>query len=192
MQKIDWNKGTWFNQPPNIKYEDNSMLITTAFESDLWRSTSYGFIHDSAHGLLIDFPDKSAVEVSFILDYEQQFDQAGVLVRADSEHWIKSGIEFADGTPQIGAVVTDIKSDWSVAPINEWYKKEVTIRTSRDGDAVTVRARCGEENWRLVRLAPINPLYQWKAGPFCASPTREGLVVRFMNFEYGEADKSLH
>ena len=193
-EQIDWRKGIWFNEPPHVALDESgAMLVTTALESDLWRTTSYGFIHDSAHALLVDFPDKTAVEVSFILDYEEQFDQAGVLVRADAEHWTKAGVEFADGAPQLGAVVTDVKSDWSVAPVNDWLKKEVTIRTSRDGDALTVRARCESNGeWRLVRLAPIDPALPWRAGPHCASPTREGLCVRFTRFRVGPADKNLH
>ena len=85
-KSVAWDSGTWFTPPPKIAFINNSMFVDAAPESDLWRNTSYGFVHNSAHALLIDFPDESAVEVSFILNLDGQFDQAGILVRADDEH----------------------------------------------------------------------------------------------------------
>jgi regulation of enolase protein 1 (concanavalin A-like superfamily) len=68
----------------------------------------------------------------------------------------------------------------------------VTVRASRAGDALTIRARPDDEDWQLVRLAPIDPALPWRAGPFCAAPTRAGLTVRFTRFALGPADGSLH
>jgi len=63
---------------------------------------------------------------------------------------------------------------------------------SRTEDAITVRARAGDEPWRLVRLAPINPTLTWSAGPLAASPSRSGLVVTFHAWETSESVTSLH
>ena len=97
-----------------------------------------------------------AVEVSFLVDFAEQFDQAGVLVRAGRRHWVKAGVEVSDGAAQVGAVATREVSDWSVAPVPRWSGSVVTVRASRDGDALTVRARAGGP-WQLVRVAPIDP-----------------------------------
>ncbi|WP_405690788.1 DUF1349 domain-containing protein [Streptomyces sp. NBC_00057] len=66
------------------------------------------------------------------------------------------------------------------------------VRTSRDGDAVTIRARRDNDPWPMVRLAPLAPEAEASAGPFCCSPLREGLKVRFTGFCQGPADASLH
>jgi regulation of enolase protein 1 (concanavalin A-like superfamily) len=163
----------------------------TAPESDFWRNTSYGFIHDSGHALVTDFPNGAAMEVSFILDYIGQFDQAGIIIYSDSEYWIKAGVESADGLPQVGAVVTALNSDWSLAPVPHWMGKEVTVRASRDGNALTIRARCEDED-QLIRVAPIDPSRVWKAGPHCASPMSAYLNVRFTHWLQGAADLTLH
>lgn len=191
MAEVPWDQGTWLN-PPVAQRGDGPDLVVTAREgSDLWRTTAYGFIHDSGHGLLVDLPDGSAVQVSFVLDFEGQFDQAGVLIRADEYTWVKAGVEVSDGSPQVGAVVTREVSDWSVAPVPQWVGREVSVRASRAGDALTIRARA-EGPWQLVRLVPIDPAKQWRAGPFCCAPTRSGLEVRFTGFCAGPADESLH
>ena len=187
----DLAEAQWLN-PPARTWTDGSDLLVEAREgSDFWRVTSYGFVHDDGHALLRPFPDGSAVEVAFTLDFDQQFDQAGVLVRSDDEHWVKAGVEVSDGVSQLGAVVTHTRSDWSVAPVPAWSGRDVTVRASRTGDALTVRARADADSWQLVRVAPLPP-GDVLAGPFCCAPTRAGLVVRFRSAVLTPADASLH
>ncbi|SCL41380.1 hypothetical protein GA0074692_6287 [Micromonospora pallida] len=192
-QPVDWTAGSWLGQPVRVEATPaGELLVEPAAGSDLWRHTSYGFVHDDAPALLAPFAVGSAVEVSFRLDYTEQFDQAGVLVRVDEEHWVKAGVEVSDGQPQVGAVVTRGVSDWSVAPVPEWAGREVTVRVSRAGDALTVRARVAGQPWRLVRLAPLAPEAVATAGPYCCAPTRGGLTVRFTGWRHGPPDAALH
>lgn len=189
---VDWSTGDWLNPPVRFTHDSADLLVEPAEGSDLWRHTGYGFVHDDGSALLAPLPAGSAVEVSFRLDYTEQFDQAGVLVRVDARNWVKAGVEVSDGQPQLGAVVTREVSDWSVAPVPEWVGREITVRVSRAGDALTVRARAGGEPWRLVRLAPLAPEAAATAGPYCCSPTRGGLRVRFTGWRRGTADAALH
>lgn len=184
-------QGQWLNPPQHAEMTPSGYAVTARAHSDFWNTTSYGFIHDSGHALLNSFPQESALELSWILDYDQQFDQAGLMVWSDSNHWIKAGVEFADGAPQLGAVVTSTLSDWSVAPVPEWMGKEVGLRISRSGDALTIRARCGSD-WKLVRLAPLDPNRQWQAGLHIASPSRDRLTVTFTSLTPGPPDEALH
>ncbi|CAM8629928.1 DUF1349 domain-containing protein [Candidatus Planktophila dulcis] len=191
MKTIAWSEGTWTREPVSVNEQGATLAVEAAAESDWWRTTAYGFIHDDGHALLKDFPNESAVEVSFILNYTQQFDQAGIFITSDAKNWVKAGVEFCDGFPQVGAVVTQINSDWSVAPVPEWMNKEVTIRVSRSGDAVSMRAGINGD-LRLVRVAPLDPSLSWSAGPMFCAPTRAGLVVTFTKWAQGEADSKLH
>jgi regulation of enolase protein 1 (concanavalin A-like superfamily) len=191
LRRIPWKLGEWTVPPVRLEQADQDLLVECAAGSDLWRTTSYGFVHDDAHGLLAELPDGSAMEVSFVLGGSEQFDQAGLLLRADPEHWVKAGVEHADGHLNVGAVVTDAVSDWSTWPVG-WSGREVWVRASRLGDAVTIRAHGGDGRWQLVRLAPIDPTLPWRAGPFAAAPSRAGLEVRFTGWWIGPADPTLH
>jgi regulation of enolase protein 1 (concanavalin A-like superfamily) len=187
-----WSEGSW-TTPPVDAVEDGTDLLVTAREgSDAWRHTAYGFVHDDAHALLAPLDVPGAVEVTFDAAYDRQFDQAGVVLRADAQTWLKAGVEFSDGVPQLGAVVTLGRSDWSVAPVPGWAGRQVTVRASRDGDAVTVRARVDEEPFRLVRVCPFPPAAVVAAGPYCCAPTHAGLVVRFRRWATGPTDAALH
>ena len=191
MQTIPWSTGSWTRQPISIAEKNGAIVVEAAEGSDWWRTTAYGFIHDDGHALITDFPQDSAMEVSFILDYKEQFDQCGIFITSDNEHWIKAAIEFCDGYPQVGAVVTAPVSDWSTGRVSEWMGKEVTMRVSRTGDAVTVRAGC-EGDMRLVRVSPLDPQRTWKAGPLLCAPSRAGLITTITSWRQGPADSDLH
>jgi regulation of enolase protein 1 (concanavalin A-like superfamily) len=191
MKKIVWSEGTWTRKPASIVEVEGAIKVESIEASDWWRTTAYGFIHDDGHALTIDFPNESAMEVSFMLDFTEQFDQAGIFIRADEANWIKGGVEFCDGYPQVGAVVTQNKSDWSSSRISEWMGKEVTVRASRSGDAVTIRAGINGD-LQLVRVAPLDPARSWSAGPMTCAPSRAGLVTTFTSWKVGEPDKELH
>ncbi|MET3452252.1 DUF1349 domain-containing protein [Curtobacterium sp. 1544] len=183
---------SWTHEPAATVLDGGRLRVEALEGSDAWRTTSYGFVHDSEHALLQPADGAFSVEVSFVLDYAEQFDQAGVFLRVDERTWIKAGVEVSDGQPQVGAVVTHGVSDWSVAPVLEWVGRTVTVRASRDGDAVTIRAWADGEEPRLVRVAPLAPDAVVAAGLFCAAPTRSGLTVTFTGYRVGEPDAALH
>lgn len=192
MTDIDWGSGSWTNAPAHVEIDADGMGVTAVEGSDAWRTTSYGFVHDTEHALLVPFERGSAMEVSFRLDLSAQFDQAGIFVRVDDRTWTKAGVERSDGEDGLGAVVTRGMSDWSLAPVPGWHGRLVTIRASRAGDALTVRARVDDEPWRLVRVAPLDPDAVVTAGPMCCAPTREGFAVLFTGWRTTPADAALH
>jgi uncharacterized protein len=158
-----------------------------------WRTTSYGFVHDSEHALIAPFALDSAMEVEFTASFSHQFDQAGIFIRVSHERWVKAGVEFADGRPQIGAVVTVGLSDWSLAPAPDWAGRRTLMRVSRSGDALTIRAKPSDcDDFQLIRVVPFEPELVAFAGPYIRAPTREGLTVRFHSWRSGQPDRSLH
>jgi regulation of enolase protein 1 (concanavalin A-like superfamily) len=190
---IAWNDGAWTHTPENVSHLDDGALLVTAKEgSDAWRHTAYGFVHDNAHALLSPLGVGEAMEVTFSAPWDGEFDQAGVYVHIDNERWIKTGVEFADGHLGLGAVVTDVRSDWSVGYVDDWHGREITVRVSRWADALIVRARADSDEWRLVRVAPFDGDASVSAGPFLAAPSRAGLTVRFLSWTRGAADTEMH
>jgi uncharacterized protein len=189
---LPWSVGSWTHRPVAAVKRGSDLVITAAKGSDAWRLTSYGFVHDSEHALLAPFPQDSAMEVEFTAAFSQQFDQAGIFVRVSAEQWVKAGVEFADGYPSVGAVVTDGRSDWSLAPTPEWRGRRVLVRVSRSGDALTVRARPEGSPLQLVRVVPFAPDLVASAGPFICAPTRAGLAVSFHAWRTTEPDDRLH
>jgi len=190
--QVDWAAGVW-TTPPVAAVEDGAALRVTAAEgSDAWRHTAYGFVHDTEHALLAPFAVGEAMEVVFVADFAREFDQAGIFVRAGTERWMKSGVEFADGVLGVGAVVTDGMSDWSVGAVPEWAGRTLRVRVSRLADALVVRAGVDGEPLRLVRVASFPGELDAAAGPFVCAPTHAGLEVVFTHWSRTPADTALH
>ncbi|NJQ03559.1 DUF1349 domain-containing protein [Streptomyces sp. PLAI1-29] len=184
-----WETAQWLNRPPRATTDDTgALVVTTADGTDFWRRTSYGYIRDDGHALLTPFPQGGMVEVTFEADFTDLYDQAGLMIRVDAENWVKAGIEYTDGAPHLSAVVTREFSDWSQSPVPDWAGAPVTIRAARAGDALTLRARRADGPWRMFRLVPLAPDAPATAGPFCCSPEREGLTVRFTTFTTSQAE----
>jgi regulation of enolase protein 1 (concanavalin A-like superfamily) len=190
--KLSWSAGEWTHRPISAAEHDDDLLITAAEGSDAWRTTSYGFIHDSEHALLAPFPSDSAMEVEFTASFSHQFDQAGIFVRVSPERWVKAGVEFADGRPNIGAIVTNGRSDWSLSPAPDSIGKRILIRVSWVGDALTIRAKPDHGGFQLVRVVPFEPGLNASAGPYVCAPTRAGLTVPFHAWRTTAPDHSLH
>jgi len=192
MTSIGWNDGSWLNPPQTLAFDEDAMIVESVAGSDFWRGTAYGFVRDTGHALLVPFLPNSALEVSFRADFEHLYDQAGMLIRVDEETWIKAGIEMTDGYPHVAVVATRGLSDWSLAPVPDWQGRLVTVRASRAGDAITLRARTPDSSWRTIRLTPLAGDAVVTAGPMCCSPERGGLRVTFTRFDSGPADTDLH
>ncbi len=172
MAEIGWSVGQWTHPPERTEPMGSALRVTAVEGSDAWRHTSYGFVHDSEHALLAPFSPGSAVEVEFDAAFTQQFDQAGVFLRAADDRWVKAGVEYSDGTLQLGAVVTHGRSDWSVAPVPDWAGQRLVVRVSWVGDAVTV----GETVVVLEAMKMENAL-----------PATVGGTIKAVNFASGDS-----
>ena len=64
-----------------------------------------------------------------------QFDQAGLVVYFDEDHWLKAGIEVVDGIPRLSCVVTNKFSDWST---QQWSSANVRLRVTQKGDGAYI------------------------------------------------------
>lgn len=177
------------------RLDGDDLAVGASEGSDFWRTTHYGFVHDDGHALLAEWPADAAVEVTFDTStLTGLYDQAGLMLFVDGEHWVKAGLEVSDGVLHLGAVVTNRMSDWSLAPVPEWAGQLVTIRASRSGvagDAVTLRARAEASGWRTLRVAPFTAAAA-SAGPMVCAPMRADLEVRFTEWALAPADVDLH
>jgi regulation of enolase protein 1 (concanavalin A-like superfamily) len=194
-QRVDWSAGEWTRGPATSRLDGDDLVVGASEGSDFWRTTHYGFVHDDGHALLGAWPTDAAVEVTFDTStLTGLYDQAGLMLFAGDEHWVKAGLEVSDGVLHLGAVVTNGISDWSLAPVPDWAGQHVTIRASRSGvhgDAVTIRARTEASGWRTLRVAPFTPAAA-SAGPMVCAPTRADLEVRFTRWVLAPADVDLH
>ena len=192
-QEVPWGAGVWTNEPAEVKIEDGRLNVTAVHESDYWEKTLYGFQHRDGHALLTDLKRTEAMEVTFLLeDFQELYDQAGMMLWYDDVHWIKMTIEVIDNEPNISIVVTDVYSDCSNFPVPSWDGKHVTFRVSPFEDAVLIRVRTGDSRWMTMRLARFPYTDGMKEGPLVCAPIRKDFRAVFTRWIKTETDKGQH
>lgn len=172
---------TWLNEPAQWQEEAGVLSVVTDAHSDFWQRTHYGFQRDSGHfygaGVAGDFTAQVHVQGEF----KSLYDQAGLMVRVDEQNWIKVGVEVSDGELMLGSVLTVGQSDWATGVFKD-QGAGVWLRVTLVAGVMRVQASTDGLRWPLLRLAvfPVSPGYS--VGPFCCSPERGGLNVRFSDF----------
>ncbi|MGO6980857.1 DUF1349 domain-containing protein [Rhizobium leguminosarum] len=189
---IDFNDGKWLNEPAQWQATDAGLTLTTDEKTDFWRETHYGFTRDSGHFLAFPTADGFTAQIRVQGEFRTLYDQAGLMVRIDEKRWVKTGVEFTDGEPFLSTVVTDGRSDWSVAqPFTEL--EDFYIRVTVAKSAMRIQASRDGSFWPLLRLAPFPAAAHYEVGPTACTPERSGLTVRFCEFSIGPATaKDLH
>lgn len=175
----------WLNRPPAWSGDASALELTTGSRTDFWRETFYGFVRDDGHAFLAPVTGDFSASATIIGDYEQLYDQAGLMLRIDERNWIKTGIEYTDGMMHFSVVVTRGVSDWSVIPLPDASRNsEVRARLTRHGDAVRVQYSIDGSRWHMARLAPFSGA-DARVGVMACSPERTGFRARFRDIDIG-------
>lgn len=139
--------------------QEDKLVLSPPAKKDFWRKTYYKpvLIKDDGPCLFATLPSNECftVETSFVLDPKRQFDQAGICIRLDHQHWLKTGIEVVDGKPRLSCVVTNGYSDWST---QNWSESKLRIRVTIKGDSsfVVEASPFDGNDFSFIRIAHLD------------------------------------
>jgi regulation of enolase protein 1 (concanavalin A-like superfamily) len=179
----------WLNEPASWQRTGDVLTVSVDPGTDFWRETGYGYIRDSGHvyGEVLAGDLDVSVRIRGVL--AAQYDQAGVMLRADEQTWLKTGIEFFEGRPRLSTVLTLGRSSWMVTDLPAGLD-DILLRVSRRGDAVEVRYLIGEGQAELAALVYMPPDAQVLAGVMAAAPEGPGFRISFHDLHVTERDWS--
>ena len=123
--------GTWLNEPKLWCAREDELDVTTDAASDFWQETHYGFTRDSGHFLAFATRAEFSAQLRIQANYEHLYDQAGIMVRLDAQHWLKAGVELSDGRAMLSSVHTNERSDWATGPFGVSPERAAGQRSSR-------------------------------------------------------------
>lgn len=179
----------WLNEPASWQRTGDVLTVSVDPGTDFWRETGYGYVRDSGHvyGELL----AGDLDVSVRLRYSLgvQYDQAGVMLRADERTWLKTGVEFFEGRARLSTVLTLGRSSWMVTDLPAGTD-DIVLRVSRRGDAVEVRYVIGEGPAELAALVFLPPGREVLAGVMAAAPEGPGFRVAFHDLRVTARDWS--
>ncbi|KAJ8707951.1 hypothetical protein PYW08_010317 [Mythimna loreyi] len=197
FNKIRLTDFKWVNEPKKWKINDkeNVLEVTTEDKTDYWEGTWYNFHHNTGHVYAVEIKEDFTFTVCVEAEFTTLYDQAGLMIYFDDKHWLKAGIEYNDGQPMIGSVLTNEVSDWATG-VFTGNPRKFYLRMSRKGDVACVKYSTDNKIWTLLRLCPMpfstNP-NSCLVGPMCCTPTREGLNAKFSDISVTvPADDILH
>jgi uncharacterized protein len=182
----------WLNEPAQWKLSAAGLAVVTDRATDFWRETHYGFTRHSGHFFGHTTSGGFMASLRVRGRYESLYDQAGLMVLVDDEHWIKAGVELSDGEAMLSSVLTVGQSDWATGvfpgdPSDFW------MRATVDNGVLRLQVSADGRRWPLVRLCPFPRSTHYVVGPMCCTPEREGLSVLFSDFTVGlPGQKDLH
>ncbi len=125
---FELSKGEWLYKPERCSVDNEKMIIYTDPQTDFWQRSYYGFQNDNAPAFLFETTDNFTFSCMVEFDYQQRFDQAGLIMYLDSDNWFKASIEHEDVSyGRLGSVVTNLGySDWATKDIEHtgmiWYR----------------------------------------------------------------------
>lgn len=172
----------WYNEPSVWDVQGDKITITSGSKTDFWRQTHYDFIRDNGHFFYQQIEGDFIADVKVNGEYQDLYDQAGIMVRLDEFNWMKCGIEFVEGVQQVSAVVTRDYSDWSIVPLPQ-NPASLWLRVTRRGTAIVVQYSLDGEQYTMLRMAYLTLIKTVSVGVMCASPEGDGFPVTFEKFK---------
>ncbi|MCC4229391.1 DUF1349 domain-containing protein [Zunongwangia profunda] len=171
----------WLNEPASWQVSEDKLEMLVTPQSDYWRETHYGFTVDDGPFYYTTRGGEFEANLKITGEYTTRFDQMGMMLRVDEEHWIKTGIEYVDGQYNFSTVVTDTKSSWSVIQLSE-QPASVWIKVIRRLDAVEIFYSLDGKNYTMSNLSYLKNNVPVKVGMMAASPDGEGFKAIFEDF----------
>jgi regulation of enolase protein 1 (concanavalin A-like superfamily) len=171
----------WQNYPSHWEIGKSGLQLFTSGQTDFWQKTHYGFQVDNGHILSASVTGDFEMETQVYSSFVHQYDQAGLMIRSDQHHWIKTAIEAEpENFNHLGAVVTSGGySDWSTQNLEKDIS-EIQLKMTRQGNDFLVFWKLPEEaSWNQLRMCHLDCPQTIQAGIYACSPREAGFQANF-------------
>jgi regulation of enolase protein 1 (concanavalin A-like superfamily) len=183
----------WANEPAAWRL-DAVLEVMTRPDTDYWQRTHYGFRRDNGHFFFTTLTADFSLAGAFAFQPTAQYDQCGLMVRADADNWIKCSVEYE--TPEfsrLGSVVTNLGfSDWATQDLTGAVSA-MHYKVDRRGDDFRISWSTGGLDWRQMRITHLHRCPEaLEVGVYACSPVGAGFVCRVEALTLGPLDWGAH
>jgi regulation of enolase protein 1 (concanavalin A-like superfamily) len=181
-QDILFSRMTWMNEPASSKITGDQIVVRSRAKTDFWQKTFDGYVADNGHFYHLSAPGDFTFTASINGRYATLYDQAGLMVRLDSENWMRCGTEFIDGKRFASVVFTRNYSDGSTMPdLSE--AEPVWWRAIRKRDSIETLCSLNGVQFTSVRMGYFPPSRPVEVGIMCAAPSGPGFEATFKDLK---------
>ena len=174
----------WFHEPKRYRLGDG-LEIFTEEKTDFWQRTHYGFQRDDGHCLLLKQTGDFSLATHVEFHPRAQYDQCGLIVRIDSENWIKVSMEYeSEHVSRLGSVVTNLGySDWATQDVKSNHS-EMWYRISKRGSDFLLENSYDGQAWLQMRVTHLHrQVESYEIGVYACSPIGKDYRCCFRTLE---------
>lgn len=181
----------WHHEPARHRVDAarGRLVLEPDAATDFWQRTHYGFRVDNGHVLYLPARGNFELTTAVTCFPAHQYDQAGLMLRASPDCWLKTSVEFEpeEAHSRLGAVVTNGGySDWSTQPISK-HESTFWFRIRAEATAVVVDSSLDGERWTQIRMAHLTERTadtELSCGLYACSPKGAGFRAEFHGLDF--------
>jgi regulation of enolase protein 1 (concanavalin A-like superfamily) len=178
----------WFHEPDRYRL-GNGLEIFTDEKTDFWQRTHYGFQRDDGHCLLTKQGGDFSLTTRVEFEPREKYDQCGLIVRIDSQNWIKVSTEYESGqVSRLGSVSTNLGySDWATQDITSDHRT-MWYRISKQGSDFLLENSFDGQAWLQMRITHLHKqAEQYEVGVYACSPIGKDFHCCFKELEISDS-----
>lgn len=105
----------WYNEPENVRFEDDAMLVFAKGGVDFWQSIHHGLKKDDGHFFYGRKNGDFSLTLKWSFSEINNLSQCGIMIRIDERNWCKASImNDGYGENMLSSVLTiGGHSDWA-------------------------------------------------------------------------------
>jgi regulation of enolase protein 1 (concanavalin A-like superfamily) len=173
---------TWMNEPASAQIAGEQIVVRSRAKTDFWQKTFDGYVADNGHFYHLSVPGDFTFSACINGKYATLYDQAGLMVRLDSQNWMRCGTELVDGKRLASVVFTRTYSDGSTMPdLSE--TEPVWWQAIRKKDSIETLCSLNGVQFSSVRMGYFPPGRPVELGIMCAAPSGPGFEATFKNLK---------
>ena len=176
----------WYNDPENVRFENDAMVIFARKGTDFWQSIHRGFKKDDGHFFFCRQGGDFSLTLKWKFSRLDKYCQCGIMLRIDERNWFKASLMSENTESQVMASSLTIggHSDWCGSSFNQPVD-EIWFRLSRVGDDYIFSYSLDGINFIKQRTFYLKSYEEVKAGAYIASPNQDDFAAELSNLKLG-------
>lgn len=172
----------WYNEPENVRFEKDGMVIYARTGTDFWQSIHRGFKKDDGHFFFCRQDKDFTLTFKWTFGELKKFSQCGLMLRIDERNWFKASLmnESTEYNTFASSLTIGGHSDWSGFNI-ERLINEIWFRLNRVGDDYIFSYSLDGVKFIKQRMFYLKSYEDVKAGAYLASPNQSDFSAELSN-----------
>ena len=162
----------WYNDPENVRFEEETMVIYAKCNTDFWQSAQHGISKDNGHFFFCRQNGDFSLFLKWQIDFMERFAQCGMMLRSDERNWIKASLmsEVNGNNVVMSAMTINGHSDCVSIALNEDIK-EIWFKLQRHEDDYMLLYSLDGSKYVPLRTFYMKCYEDVKVGAYVANPT---------------------